>query len=105
MIRCRVVVSDRDAGRKQPDFPVTYGKGDHREVPVAFDILNLMKSSEVVPSARILVVRWIYGKRERDEITAIRKNLGRRVGIRSVRARHKEQVYEYFESWLKTPDA
>lgn len=54
----------------------------------------------------ILIVRWIYGTSKKDdEIAAIRKTFGRDTAIRTVRARHKEEVYESFKSWLKaTPD-
>jgi hypothetical protein len=72
---------------------------------VASDTVNLMKSSKVVPNAPILIVRWIHGKLERDEIAAIRKHLGLRATIQGVRARYKEEVYESFAFWLKMPDA
>lgn len=63
-----------------------------------------MKSIKDVPNAPILIVRWIHGKNEDDEIVAIKKTLGSGATIRTVRARYKDEVYESFDSWLKTPD-
>jgi len=64
-----------------------------------------MKTSKAIPTAPILIIRWIHGKREKDEIADVRKALGRDRAIRSVRPTCKEEFYQHVTSWLKTPNA
>lgn len=70
----------------------------------ALDTFNSMSSTENVLNDPILIIRWITSKKEDDEIAAIRSTLGRSIAMHTVRAKYKAEIYESFESWLKTSD-